>query len=299
TYAEPDVPQWVSLQSKMGAKEASYMPERVEPPASPERVRETGVFMGDAKQHYGHFITDGMSRMWALPDMARPVRGLVHMPPAYALSFPHVRAVWEVMGFPPSTLEEPSRPTLFERVICPVPAIQISRRIYREFDRPHRLAARAILGGDDRGPKQGVYLSRGRLGAGHRQLEGESELEARLEKEGYRIVHPETLTFPEQMRLFNGDAPVVGATGSALHTVLFRIRRRGQTMAVLTPEDVGGRFPMIDMLKGSCTTYVNSLSEVTEAEDVSRVSTAERRFRIDPDRTMALLDGARFFRRRW
>ena len=98
------------------------------------------------------------------------------------------------------------------------------------------------------------------------------------------------------MSIFDQDAPVVGVAGSGLHTVLFRTAARPARIGVLTPEDVPGRFLLIDMLKRTEAAYINAMTETTPASPGATTPLQQRAWRIDVERAMALLDDAGFFR---
>lgn len=70
-----------------------------------------------------------------------------------------------------------------------------------------------------------VYISRSRLGASERYAReclNESDIERAMEGEfGATIVHPQSLTWAEQIATFSEAAVLVGLYGSALHTSLF------------------------------------------------------------------------------
>jgi capsular polysaccharide biosynthesis protein len=104
------------------------------------------------------------------------------------------------------------------------------------------------------GPRR-LYLSRGRITWAQR-LQNGPEVEAMLQSLGFTVVHPETLSVPEQLRLMRAAEVVVAEYASALHNTLFarpgtrvvainrhnwlqgeiaRIRR--QTLAYVPPAD--------------------------------------------------------------
>lgn len=69
------------------------------------------------------------------------------------------------------------------------------------------------------GPRR-LYLSRGRIWWTNRLL-NEPAVEEALQAMGFAVVHPETLRFPEQLRLFRAADMIVAEYGSVLHNALF------------------------------------------------------------------------------
>jgi hypothetical protein len=203
----------------------------------------------------------------------------------------YIQFVLGRLGISGERLLRPREPLLFERLWCPLPALQLSR-IYQTFDAPHVRAAEAWAESSIEPPDRPVYLSRSGLSADLRKPRREEELERRLEAEGYRIVRPETLGLLEQMAIFNSDHPVVGLSGSAMHTVLFRKRPEGARVATLFPDKIAPRFVMVDTIKGSRALYAKCL----HGDPVANYGD-DRTFSIDCDLAMAQLDAAGFFSR--
>jgi hypothetical protein len=286
TYIEPDAPPWFNTR-KLEPIERQTMPERISPPASPERVRETVLYLGEPSDHYGHFVTDTLSRTWALANEDPEVKVLFAPDPGARFDPPFAGRILSWLGLDGSRILRPDGPTLFDRLICPIPALQLSR-VYQAFDAPHRAAARRAMSapGFPAPPDRPVYLTRRGLDGRMRKLAGEADLEHRLEREGYLIVEPERLGIDAQIALFNGDRPVVGTYGSAMHTVLFRTREEGQRLAVLFPPKIPPRFMMVDAVKGSRAAYLNCVTG-TEAEGGGSLA-------IDCDAAMAQLDFSGF-----
>ena len=287
-HVEPGAP--APANPKMAQVELDTMPEQIEPPARLKRIKEPVLFVGEAHDHFGHFLTDTLGRMWALDREPGALKVVFAPDPKLRLDPPHVQLMLRALGLDEGRILRPQGPMLFERLICPVAALQLTR-IYQAFERPHLKIASALAGAGT--PDLPVWLSRRGLGAGHRRPQGEEALEARLEREGFAIVHPEQLSLAQQIAIFQGEQPIVGAYGSALHGVLFRSRPEGARLGVLFPERFAQppRYAMIDAVKGSRAAYLNCLRPVDPERE-----TAED-WRIDVDLAMAMLDGSGFFAR--
>ena len=290
-YVEPYAP--ASANAKMAQVEQDTMPAQVEVPAKLERVRGPVLFLGEAHDHYGHLLTDTLGRMWALDRVDPGLKVLFAPDPKLRLDPPHVRLMLQRLGLNEDRILRPQRPTVFERLVCPIAGLQLSR-VYQAFERPHLSIGRSLAGAQP--PDRPVYLSRRGLGSAHRRPRGEEELEARLEREGFAVVRPEQLGLAEQIALFDGDQPVVGAYGSAMHSVLFRTRPEGARLAILFPERFAlpPRFAMIDAVKGSRAAYINCL----RPDGPDQGPTSAEDWRIDVEAAMAHLHGAGFFTQR-
>ena len=290
TYVEDGAPAWFN-EEKFGQIERQTMPERIAPPAKAARIKDPVLFLGEVHDHYGHFITDSMSRMWALDELPAGLKVLFTPDPGLRLETPLVRRLMGAVGIEETRLLRPDGPTVFDKLYCPIGALQLSR-IYQRFEAVHRRAAEALMRGGVERPTAPVYLTRSGLQQGLRRLKGEAELERRLEREGFVVVSPERLDLASQMAIFNSPHPVVGPFGSAMHTVLFRTAERGAGLATLFPGKVPPRFMMVDAIKGAEAAYIRCIRfEGEESEGGSG-------WVLDPDAAMAHLDAAGLLARR-
>jgi capsular polysaccharide biosynthesis protein len=153
------------------------------------------------------------------------------------------------------------RPALLQNVISPEPWMQHSFQIYPAYQNAHLKIAETIL--DRRSmPSYGpVYLSRSGL-ADTQRTGGETELELEniLRRRGFAIIRPETLSFADQVAIFNSSPLIVGMTGSAFHTALFsRMDYRG-TLVILTEPKIFPRYVLVDSIKQYRVAYINCLN---------------------------------------
>ena len=281
TFTEPGAPAYFN-EEKFRPIETATMPERFVPPAGARRFKEPVLLLGEVHDHWGHFITDSMSRMWALDQLPRSLKVLFAPDPKLRIDAPLVRELLAALDLE-DRLIRPDGPTIFEKVFCPIPAMQLSRT-YQAFDAPHRHVAMTMLKGAAAPPQAPVYLTRSRLEGGLRQMAGEEELEARLEGLGFLIVSPERLSLRDQMAIFNGRHAVIGAFGSAMHTVLFRRERLDQPVATLFPGKIPPRFMMVDAVKAAEAAYIRCIRFEGEPE------AGGGGWRLDPRLAMKYLD---------
>ena len=247
--------------------------------------------MGTIIPHFGHFITDSMSRLWML-DHAPKDMPVLCLGNVRSFTHDYERVIAQALGLG-ERLIAPIEPTLFKQVLCPLPAIQLARRVYTCFDRPHRHVAE-ILGRlpNTRTFSRPIYLSRTALGSGHRALEGEDLLQAELAQAGYEIVHPQTLPFVQQVALFQSDVPIVGVIGSALHPLLFRIAEQRARLAMLSDDYVHQRFMLQDAIKSVDTTYIDCMRHASPEEAHRPLN--QQRMQIDVPMALSMLKTAGF-----
>ena len=291
TFLEGDIRSVPSQIAKLERENQEKCPEQLPIPEKLERCDMPMLLMGTIIPHFGHFITDSMSRLWMLDHAPKDIP-LLCLGTVRSLSREYERVVAQALGLA-DRLIAPIEPTLFRQVLCPYPAIQLARRVYGCCDGPHRLVGE-ILGrvGPTRNFSRPIYLSRSGLGAGHRGLEGEELLESQLAQAGYEIIHPETMPFVRQVALFQSGVPIVGAIGSAFHSLLFRSGKQPARLAVLSDNYVHQRFLLQDALKPVETTYLNCMSHVSAAEALRPLN--EQKLKIDVPLALSMLKEAGF-----
>ena len=245
----PEAPSLRKQKLYKGAPETVSLPDRL------RVVEEPVLFGGHLMKHYGHFIIESMSRMWArdlFPDLPilftspRKWRD----PPAYGTD------VLGALGLQQRMIVV-DQPTLFREVVCPWTAIEYRWKAYAVADEPHIAVARALHRSGRRIWRRPVYLTRSGLTDTLRKSEAESELEEELSTRNFEIIRPEELTLAEQISIFE-QAPLVAATvGSALHTALFS--RSPTTLATLNWGRGFEHYLLVDGVKRHNSYYLKSM----------------------------------------
>ena len=190
---------------------------------------------------FGHLLTEAAAHLSLLLD---PEVELLATKAAQATvvlaadSDQAIEPVCALLGLEPhrilSTRSLP-RPLFCPRVLIPRPSMinrcAVDRRhflaVRRLLDRSYNLvgpeAGQGALGGQpvaDPGQAR-LYLSRSRLPPQCRLLAEEEQLEEELRARGWRVIYPETLPMPEQLRLL-AEAPIIaGCVGSAMHLLMY------------------------------------------------------------------------------
>lgn len=248
-----------------------YCPPRVDIPAIYDVIDRPVLFVGQSWSHYGHFLTDVMSRLWALPSVAADVPLLFL--DRVGIKFggkPYSSAVVEALDIK-KRLFRCAVPTRLRKIFLPEPAIQHAYRIYHDLAAPHVKVSQNIRRGGVSGFRdQLVYLSRTGLTDGLRKSAQEAEVESRAEAIGFKILRPETLTMRDQIDIFNDARVIAGMTGSAFHTVLFCEASISPVLVQLSWGKVNQRYLMIDQIKNTQSIYVRA-GEITQLSEKNRV----------------------------
>lgn len=197
-----------------------------------DRIEETTLLLAQEwDDNYGHWIVEGLPRIVQAADTV-DLRGV-----RVALSrHPRMRDIYldSLAAFgigPEQAVWLEGRETWFRELIYPTP-VTIQPWVKSPLILEAATRLRAMVG-SDRGPSR-LYVSRNRWG--RRRLINEAEVVALLAARGYRTVHPETLSFRDQVALFAGAERVVGAMGAALANILFA--PEGVHLLALTNRDM-------------------------------------------------------------
>jgi Glycosyltransferase 61 len=218
-----------------------------------EAVRDdrSAYLLGATAIHYGHFLLEAFSRAWAWSESRHQVAIIVSPP---ILDF--ARSLCAFIPGLSERMEVVQATTRFHHVTAASPSFAISREAYVEFKRMCERVTERALPSRDAVTEQPVYLSRARLKPGSRRaLFGELRLERLFESEGFRIVHPETLSIAEQISVVNRHKWVVAPMGSACHTRLFSCN--GNNLLMLTSDYIHPNYVLCDLLSGGATHYAN------------------------------------------
>lgn len=202
-------------------------------------VTESLVFLGPYDfRHYGHWITEGLARFWYLlrhrgEDVEAAAAPDTIPPGVYRSSTGPFRE-WHV-AFDAFRLARRVLPeaTWVKRIIVPDCSMQNRGYIHSEHLDTTRKIARHVLGDEHVAACEApVYLSRTKLASAPetdwpaRRFDGELEIKQYYAARGCRVVHPESLSLRDQVRLFNAHDVFIGIQGSAFHKGLFRLRRK-------------------------------------------------------------------------
>jgi hypothetical protein len=234
----------------------------VEPTAT---ITEEVVYLGWLFSHYGHFLTQSLARTWFLPQVDPSIKVIFHHPsPAWWEPTGPVLQILEVFGVPHERILTLDAPTRIRRMIVPEPLFEPRSiaedrtvRAHAAMALPYQAVAERIAG-DVKPSSQPVYLSRRLLSSSQRSIIGEGALEELLEANGFRIAHPQTMSFEDQVRLVNDHEEILSTAGSAVHNAWFSLHR--PRLHLLTN---GHRFSpdyfLLSPLVGAATSFINCL----------------------------------------
>ncbi|RVU20578.1 glycosyltransferase family 61 protein [Methylobacterium oryzihabitans] len=230
------------------------------PPEVPVAPEDAYLFLGGAHMHYGHFVINTVPRFWPLLDRdAKRPPILCYAPATEALWQPFRFAIDILarLGLAPRDVAAFDEPRILRRVVVPAPALQeeaFAHPVYRDLCLA--IGAGCYAPDEVDRDERPAYLAKTRLAGGVRRIDNEDEVVAVLERGGVEIVHPEAMSFSEQVRLFATRRVVLGSVGSALHTAIFAPPGR-RVIGLSHAPRINPTFRLVDVLAGNRVAYLH------------------------------------------
>jgi capsular polysaccharide biosynthesis protein len=225
-------------------------------PLAPE---ETYLFLGGAHLHYGHFLVTTLPRFWPLLQ-GRPAAPILCYAPAHESLWQPYHFALDILarlGLEVRDIHAFEAPMRLRRAIVPAPAFQeegFAHTVFRDLCR--EIGAGCYAPDEVDADERPAYLAKTRLAGGVRRFANEEAVTEILAREGVEILHPEAMSFSEQVRFFARRRMVAGSLGSALHTALFA--PPGRRVVALSPGPaINPTFLLVDALCGNSVAYLH------------------------------------------
>jgi len=195
------------------------------------------LFLGPLFGHFGHFLVESISRIWAVDALRGQIDGVLYVP-KFQNRPEHVAEVYrpflEALGVtvPMLNIADPVR---VERLYVPRQGFGMYQMIegapeFRAFVHAH--AGRNIA---PKGPEK-IYISRSALPVQRGSVVGEKVLEGWLQDEGYSVFHPQKHSFQDQIAAYKAATHIIGVDCSPLH-LLALVGNQNQKVGVIARRD--------------------------------------------------------------
>ncbi|MDC8833020.1 glycosyltransferase family 61 protein [Alteromonas gilva] len=185
------------------------------------------IYLGWIITHYGHFITESISRMWWLAaneEHVKDITILAHANFNSPLSFPsHVKEAFAALGISLSQIKLVKEDAIYESLIVPSQSMILDDTISeRQVSIWNKIRDNIHPAKNASEPKRKVYLSRKFQDQkdDSRQFNDQA-VEDTFRQKGFEIVYPEQLTFQEQIKIYAETKVLAGPVGSAMHNAAF------------------------------------------------------------------------------
>jgi hypothetical protein len=234
-------------------------------------------FGGYLFKHYGHFLLEGLARLTGGEIIKSELPILFFNPTRLQTPESYMLAAFAVLGVDPRRIVLCNRPTEVQTLWVQEPTFQIGGYVNTSVRQRLRTGAPSGLS-----PSGLVYLSRTQIKKVKTVFE-----EARLEEllrlhTSAQIIHPEDLTFTEQIAHLSGSDVVSGCEGSAFHSLIFVDGER--TSLMLCPRLPNLNFLLCDELIDGDAVYINcgmqGRQSSADKPDKSWLLDVEKAFRV-------------------
>lgn len=229
-------------------------------PMPADRLSGRYLFAGIGRHHFGHFLMETASRIWALDGREGLFDGLVILPVPdidfAAVLRRRMRLFFDLMGCDMAIhlIETPMR---IDMLYVPTQGFghlhwAVGHEAFRRFVR-HRIAMTCPAVGPEK-----VYVSRSKLKYAYQSIDQEERIERLMESAGYSLFHPERHDMRTQCQVYRAARVIVGGDGSAFHLAPFAmadgarvglIQRRARLAPVEAIADQINAFAAVDLVR--------------------------------------------------
>lgn len=174
------------------------------------------LYAGVIINHFGHFLLEGMSRLWYWVENRDKNLDIAFLMLKNQKIFPQFWELMDVLGIPKSKIHIIKEPTQFNTVYVPKQAHVLDVCLTDKFLVPYQYMVQQMP--DQK--KEKIYLSRGKLKKGTECL-GEKHIQKLFTDNGYKIMYPEQMSVREQITAIKNASSIAGVSGTAMHLAVF------------------------------------------------------------------------------
>lgn len=180
-------------------------------------IDEDAVFVGNVYPQFGHFLLEHMNRAYAALDKKYQKMKFVLINNKSVDPVPeYMFTLLELLGVPRKNILILERTTRFRNVFIPDQGFNLPVYSSYKFGETFQKIASSVK---DEAVYDKIYVSRAKLKS--RKTYGEEKIQKIFERNGYKIIYPETLPLQKQIALIKNCKFLAGCAGTALHMSLF------------------------------------------------------------------------------
>lgn len=176
------------------------------------------VFVGNVYNQFGHFLLEHMNRAYAALDEKYKNMKYVLINNKSVNPVPeYMFILLELLGIKRDNIIILEQTTRFRNVYVPDQGFNLPVYSSWKFGETFDKIAQNV---DDSKPGfEKVYVSRAKLK--ERKTYGEEKIQKIFERNGYKVIYPETMSLIDQIKTIKGCKFLAGCAGTALHMCLF------------------------------------------------------------------------------
>jgi len=175
-------------------------------------IDESVVFLGALPKHYGHFILEGLSRLWFLLESKEVNCKCVYISGANEDRF---NDFFKLFGLKERDIIKITKPTKFRTVIVPEQSIRLHDYYHAKYkDTIDKIKKNIKSENIER-----VYFSKAKI-KNNRAI-GEAAIEEVFLKNGFNVFHPEDLSMYEMIAVLKGCKVFAATSATNIHNSIF------------------------------------------------------------------------------
>ena len=205
--------QFVKSSVQIRKNKGQYIPKL---PQDIPYVDEEVLYFGNVYPQFGHFLLEHMNRGWGVlrPEFKHCKVVLINNKQLDSVP-EYMFELIRILGVKRENVIVLDKTMQFKRVIIPHQGFNIPIMSSVEFGETY-----AAMADNAHGPSYDkVYLSRDKLT--QRRTLGEAQIQRIFEKNGFKIIYPETLPLEQQIAAVKNCRFLAGCAGTAMHLALF------------------------------------------------------------------------------
>lgn len=186
--------------------------------ATEQYYDEVVIYIGAFPNHWGHFLVDMVYRFWYFKECMIPYR-IVYCSENAEITGVYLEFL-SLLGISKDRLLRISVPSRFKQVIVPEQgymACEYYTNEYREVFKTITSNLPPVLSKS----YDKIYMSRAHFSDAQKKEIGENSIEDNFERNGYKILYMEELSFSEQAFYINHAKKVAALSGTLCHNILF------------------------------------------------------------------------------
>jgi len=209
----------------------SITPE-IRPTQSAEQLDGKFVYLGWLIGHFGHFLTESLSRTWYLREHDRFDGYIFHSNFRSKDELPeHVRVAFKLLGIPLDKVILARQDYRVRELHCPSESLRCDHSSSRYHSLPYtRMTTNSTVVAENASDR--LFVSRKSLTSDPRRT-NEDEAWQVFRAHGFRRIYPELMRLDEQIATFSAARIIAGPVGTAMHNAAFM--NPGSRALILAP----------------------------------------------------------------
>ena len=219
---------------------------------------EEVVYCGYLVGHWGHFLIETVSRLWYILENKLEVDKYVFIVNSNSSTElkGNYKEFLELLGIT-DKIEIINIPVQYKKVYIPERAYKYQQSYSVHYKKIFDTAIRKAMENHKESPcYEKVFLSRSRFKKAQIAEAGLDMLDNYFERNGYRIVHPETISLTELIYLLQNARECAAESGTTPHNILFG--KDGQDLTIVERQTIVNPVQTdIDLIRNLNVTYID------------------------------------------